>query len=281
MQNPNQRHDHTASPELETAQLEACQPEPRPVPKQNKPTCFRITGIPLHWDSERLEEALRTIDPEFDPMGAEVSGPFPDSCDPTQTALLNLNECTLYFIFEHSQEKLEVINQKGGKVHLVLDKSFYDLTPLNRAEEPIELELVNPQKGVPRILTCSSSVIAITGLGGHAFDSWRSRIAAKRPIGRPMWLCDFLPKEFPNARIMTYGYDSSLKESGKGNITDYRRGFIQCLRNCRRQCSVRLCLTKLPSYMLTIPLFWKRPIALIGHGLGGILVVQVGEHLPN
>ena len=90
-------------------------------------------------------------------MDAEVSGPFPDCYDPTQTALLNLNECTSYFTFEHSQEKHKVINEKGGKVHLVLDKHFYDLTPLNRAEEPIELELVNPQSGVPQMLTCSST----------------------------------------------------------------------------------------------------------------------------
>ena len=96
------------------------------------------------------------------------------------------------------------------------------------------------------------SVIAITGLGGHAFDSWRSRIATKRPIDRPMWLRDFLPQQFPNARIMTYGYGSGLKGSYGGNITGYRRSFIQCLQNCRRQCPVRFCLTKLPCYMLII-----------------------------
>ena len=98
------------------------------------------------------------------------------------------------------------------------------------------------------------SVIAITGLGGHAFGSWRSRIPIEYPIDRPMWLRDFLPKEFPNARIMTYGYDSSLRQSNGANITDYRRGFIQCLQNCRRQCPVSLCLMELPSMILTISL---------------------------
>jgi len=99
------------------------------------------------------------------------------------------------------------------------------------------------------------SVIAITGLGGHAFNSWRSHIDTPRPIDRPMWLCDFLPERFPKARIMTYGYESSLKMSNGANMTDYRRGFIQCLQNCRRGCP-------------------DRPIAFIGHSLGGILVVQ-------
>ena len=99
---------------------------------------------------------------------------------------------------------------------------------------------------------CTHSVIAITGLGGHAFGSWRSRISTECPLDRPMWLRDFLPQIFPNARVMTYGYDSSLRESDGANITDYRRGFIQCLLNSRRQCPVSDCLTTLPSYMLTI-----------------------------
>ena len=98
------------------------------------------------------------------------------------------------------------------------------------------------------------SVIAITGLGGHAFGSWRSRISTECPLDRPMWLRDYLPKRFPNARVMTYGYDSSLRESNGANITDYRRGFIQCLRNSRRRCPVSVCLTMLPSNMLTISL---------------------------
>ena len=92
---------------------------------------------------------------------------------------------------------------------------------------------------------CVHSVVAITGLGGHAFGSWLSRTKTGRPIDRPMWLRDFLPQRFPNARIMTYGYDSSLKESSGANITDYRRGFIQCLRNSRRQCPVSLRLTRI------------------------------------
>ena len=190
---------------------------------------------------------MRTIDPEFDLEGAEVSGPFPDSYDPTQTALLNLRECTPYFTFEPSQEKHKVINENGQKVHLVLDKHFYDLTPLNRAEGPVEMELVNLQKS--DFLNAdmrTHSVIAITGLGGHAFGSWRSRFSTECPFDRPMWLRDFLPQRFPNARIMTYGYDSSLRGSGGASITDYRRGFIQCLRNSRRQCQVSVFQTKLP-----------------------------------
>ena len=98
------------------------------------------------------------------------------------------------------------------------------------------------------------SVIAITGLGGHAFGSWRSRAATMRPIDRAMWLRDFLPESFPNARIMTYGYDSSLREPSSANIADYRRGFIECLVKCRRKCPVSPCLVMPRSGLLTMSL---------------------------
>ena len=89
---------------------------------------------------------MKTIDPEFDPMGAEVSGPFPDVYDPAQVALLDLSECTSYFTFEPNQEKYKAIKGNGQRIHLVLDNHFYDLTPLNRSNEPVRMESVNPQK---------------------------------------------------------------------------------------------------------------------------------------
>ena len=125
-------------------------------------------------------------------------------------------------------------------------------------------------------------MIAITGLGCHAFDSWRSRISTECPLDRPMWLRDFLPERFPHARIMTYGYGSSLRRSNGANITDCRRSFIRSLLNSRRRCTVCVRLAGLPSNMLTISLcLQKRPIAFIGHCFGGILVAQVGGNIPS
>lgn len=48
-----------------------------------------------------------------------------------------------------------------------------------------------------------SSVIAVHGLGGHREDSWT------HPKTKAMWLRDFLPKNVPDARIFTFGYDSA------------------------------------------------------------------------
>ena len=135
---------HTAQPRVETVRVQhgpgAAQPESQPVPEQNQPTCFRISGIPGDWNRKRLEKALREIDTEFDRLGAEIYGPFPNSSDSTKTALLNVDKCTSYFTFKPDQEKQEVIREHGQRVYLVLDKHFYDLTPLNRVVGDIEME---------------------------------------------------------------------------------------------------------------------------------------------
>jgi hypothetical protein len=57
----------------------------------------------------------------------------------------------------------------------------------------------------------SISIIAVTGLAGHAFGSW----AVSSHV---MWLRDILPVDFPNARVLTYGYGSELQGGLSGSI---------------------------------------------------------------
>jgi hypothetical protein len=72
------------------------------------------------------------------------------------------------------------------------------------------------------------SVVAVTGLAGHAFGSWRNRES------RQMWLQDFLPRDVKNVRIMIYGYNSRLDDySDTNTMLDYRRNLIQQLENAR------------------------------------------------
>ncbi|KAF8242573.1 hypothetical protein K440DRAFT_481581, partial [Wilcoxina mikolae CBS 423.85] len=94
-------------------------------------------------------------------------------------------------------------------------------------------------------------IVAVTGLAGHAFGSWRSRQTHR------MWLKDFLPKDLKNIRIMTYGYDSRLAGAKTNSrLIDYRRNFLQQLENARSSAE-------------------NRPIIFVGHSLGGILILQV------
>jgi hypothetical protein len=72
-------------------------------------------------------------------------------------------------------------------------------------------------------------VVAVNGLGSHAFGSWTSHDTGK------MWLKDFLPDDVKGIRIMTYGYNTNLYD-GETDIDflDYRRNLLQMLGNARR-----------------------------------------------
>jgi hypothetical protein len=72
------------------------------------------------------------------------------------------------------------------------------------------------------------SIIAITGLDGHAYGSWRG----KGNLGR-MWLRDFLSKDLPHCRTMIYGYNSKLASHGVDTIMDYSRGLMEELKKVR------------------------------------------------
>lgn len=53
----------------------------------------------------------------------------------------------------------------------------------------------------------SSSCIAISGLGCHAYGSFKEK------KGDHMWLRDSLPHHIPGLRVFTYGYPSRIFQS--------------------------------------------------------------------
>ena len=76
------------------------------------------------------------------------------------------------------------------------------------------------------------SVVAVTGLAGHAFESWRNRESNR------MWLQDFLPDSIQGIRIMTYGYNTELIGTSAGRLLDHRRDLIQQVQNARSSLEV-------------------------------------------
>ncbi|KAF8542396.1 hypothetical protein BDD12DRAFT_802949 [Trichophaea hybrida] len=173
-----------------------------------RPKCFRISGLPSSWNENDLFDALRAIDPSLTPQDYRPSL-NPSCCSPTQTALLNFDLCT-----EHLQhhKHLEVSESASrAAALLMIDSHFNNLTQLNVPQGEVVAD-----------------VIAVTGLAGHAFGSWRNRETHK------MWLKDFLPYDVQNIRIMSYGYDSSLGHGNAENrLLDYQRLFIQDIENSR------------------------------------------------
>lgn len=96
--------------------------------------------------------------------------------------------------------------------------------------------------------------MAVCGLGGHAFGSFKNKKDGY------MWLRDGLGEsvcsddsEKPMARVMTYGYDSKLHESSSfQHIGDLATALHQHLS------SVEV----------------KKPLVFVGHSLGGLIIKE-------
>ncbi|KAI9692467.1 MAG: hypothetical protein M1822_006698 [Bathelium mastoideum] len=126
------------------------------------------------------------------------------------------------------------------RIRLKLDIHFEGLTPL-RAFKDANDHLID--------------VVAVTGLGGHAYGSFKER------GGDHMWLRDALPQDLDNAQIYLYGYDSRLPNSQSF------QGIV-ALATTLRQRLQRLRSTEQKGRPV------PRPLVFIAHSLGGILVKE-------
>ncbi|KAJ5887721.1 hypothetical protein N7495_007762 [Penicillium taxi] len=96
-------------------------------------------------------------------------------------------------------------------------------------------------------------IIAIPGLGSHALGSWKSTDSDE------VWLRDFLPNDLPNIRVLLYGYDTTLPGSlSKQSIEDLGGTLLVHITAFRANDGTS-----------------KRPIVLIGHSLGGLLIKEL------
>ncbi|KAK5769453.1 hypothetical protein LTS12_000380 [Elasticomyces elasticus] len=125
---------------------------------------------------------------------------------------------------------------------LVLDRAFLGFTPLNETVEAPTADL-----------------IAVTGLAGHAFGSWAH-------TRRRMWLRDYLPGDIQRrARVLVYGYNSQVQghDTPTTILADHGNRFVNDLLRIRTHVACR-----------------DRPLCLIGHSLGGLIIKQALADLP-
>lgn len=77
-----------------------------------------------------------------------------------------------------------------------------------------------------------------------------------------MWLRDTLAKDMPESRSIIYGYDSKLQDSDSfQNVNDIGRKFQHAVREARRNS--------------------EKPLVLLGHSLGGIVIKEVSYALDT
>jgi hypothetical protein len=68
--------------------------------------------------------------------------------------------------------------------------------------------------------------VAVHGFRAHPIKNWKN--------GEVMWLQDLLPKDLPNARVMTYGYNSNVVEDASiSSIRDFAKGLLNDLDSYR------------------------------------------------
>ncbi|EFY94038.2 hypothetical protein MAA_10501 [Metarhizium robertsii ARSEF 23] len=97
-----------------------------------------------------------------------------------------------------------------------------------------------------------SSVVAVHGLNGDPKNTWTNDKT------HAFWLKDFLPRDVPNARVMTFGYNADAAFSNStSDIIDHAKSLLSSLVDEREEKDEML-----------------RPIVFVGHSLGGIVIKQ-------
>jgi LPS sulfotransferase NodH len=71
------------------------------------------------------------------------------------------------------------------------------------------------------------SLVAVHGINGHPYHTFTHPTGAK-------WVQEYLPKDMPNTRIMTFGYHAQVFTSSKGLVVDFAEQLLQHLTSVRR-----------------------------------------------
>ncbi|KAK2608508.1 hypothetical protein QQS21_002970 [Conoideocrella luteorostrata] len=203
---------------------------------------FRVTGLANSQPDGVLRDMLAALIknklPEEANNNSALSIAIVPSCygnQPERVAIIEFNGAIPDFLSGLTQNPLEEWQEVMGGTDISFDQHFFGFT-----------QLYTPKPDYP----ITADIVAITGLGGHAYGSWRS----KKNLGR-MWLHHFLEKDLPCCRTMTYGYNSKLSSQGIDILLDYGRELIEELRKIRSTEEQR-----------------QRPLFFIAHSFGGLIV---------
>ncbi|KAF1735962.1 hypothetical protein CRV24_004896 [Beauveria bassiana] len=202
---------------------------------------FRVTGVPNGWDKEKLRSFMGNY---FQDVFIQSLAPRIDGGSGQATAILG--------------DQVGNANPSGTSTigGLTWDTDFVGMTTLfapPQDDHKLETEI---QKAVETDLP-TPSIIAVSGLGGHAFGSFKER------GGSHMWLRDSLPYEIldkvtkrPMARVIIYGHRSDVAHSTTiQGFPDISASLLHSLRPLAAETPTT-------------------PTMFIGHSLGGILIKQ-------
>ncbi|KAF1354563.1 TPR-like protein [Lizonia empirigonia] len=208
-----------------------------------KDPVLRVTGLAASQPDEELTASLKAAisddltNEERSKIDVRVA--VVPSCynNEEKVALVECRGGLPAFLSALTADPLGEWQMEMGDTDINFDQHFFGFT-----------QLYTPASDTPVV----ADVIAITGLDGHAYGSWRG----KGSLGR-MWLRDFLCKDLPCCRTMIYGYNSKLSSHGVDTIMDYGRGLLEELKKVRGTEELR-----------------RRPLFFIAHSFGGIILAH-------
>jgi len=105
-------------------------------------------------------------------------------------------------------------------------------------------------------------IVALHGLNGHYYDTWSGK--RQNSNLKYNWLESELRIQIPNARIMSYGYDSAIFSKSIADVTTFADQLLEALMGFRSSSTER-----------------NRPLVFICHSLGGIVFKKVGLRLSD
>jgi alpha-beta hydrolase superfamily lysophospholipase len=90
-----------------------------------------------------------------------------------------------------------------------------------------------------------------------------------------MWLRDSLPNRFPSFRVLTYGYNSQLAKSESFQDHEAIASTFRSLLGGIRSHDIAKATFQSRTNRSQEPLAARKPIILIAHSLGGLVIKQV------
>ncbi|KAL7939468.1 Alpha/Beta hydrolase protein [Trichoderma chlorosporum] len=200
---------------------------------------YRISGVPTDWDRQQLKSFLdnqeSVADAVIESLAREHDGRSQVATATFGNLPSHLEDGPSWYTPIPNVSDANLCR----KQYLTVGKDFHGLTML-----------YTPSSQHHKI-----DIIALSGLGGHAFGSFKEK------GGSYMWLRDSLPHDLtindqPIARVMIYGFESTVARSkSMQNLEDFAIQFTASLQTLVNTTTMQ-------------------PIILIGHSLGGLIIKQ-------
>jgi hypothetical protein len=205
--------------------------------------CFRVRDIPIHVTLDILVKGVLERFPDEGDITIDQGRSTLVQCcyrpNTVQTAIL-------HFLPRPPKELAGLGSnvpyefQISGNCNIIIDKDFYGLTQLYTPSMDIKLEYI---PFVHKGLSCGGaddgdSIIAISGLNGHAYGSWAAAGGADSEGRKKMWLRHFFETDRLECRTMIFGYNSRLSEPGTHTQSDYSVELLEEIEKVRKGCEV-------------------------------------------